>query len=328
MKVYITYRIPEAGLKKLEGKCDVSLNEEDELLSKGELSDRVTDADALICLLGDRIDRDIINAGRKLRVISNFAVGYNNIDVDYATRQGIMVTNTPGVLTDTTADLTWALIMAVARRTVEGDSFMRSGKFSGWKPELMLGSDIHGSTLGIIGFGRIGQAVARRASGFNMQVLYCSSKPVSREAALASRATYVELDTLLSRSDFVTLHVPLTDSTYHLIDENKLFLMKPTACLINTSRGPVVDERALVKSLHERKIAGAALDVYENEPALSPGLTELSNVVLTPHVGSATHQTRNRMSEMVAENVVAVLSGENPPNLVNKELLRQKPAQA
>ncbi len=326
MKVYITYKIPEAGLKRLEGKCCFNFNEQDKLLSKKELSARIADVDALICLLEDRIDRDVLDVGEKLRIVSNFAVGYNNIDVDYASQRGIMVTNTPGVLTETTADLAWALLMSVARRVVEGDSFVRSGKFSGWRPELMLGSDVHGKALGVVGLGRIGQAMALRAAGFNMKVLYYSPSPLDRENELSEWATYVDLETLLSRSDFVTLHVPLNDSTYHLIDESKLLLMKPTAFLINTSRGPVLDERALVKSLKEGIIAGAALDVYENEPALSPGLSELSNVVLVPHVGSATHQTRNRMAEMAAENVIAVLSGEIPPNLVNKELLQQRSA--
>jgi len=323
LKVFITYEIPEAGLKKLEEKFDVSLNQEDKFLSKTELLSRVFDADALVCLLSDQIGKDVIDRGKKLKVIANFAVGYNNIDINYATAKGIMVTNTPEVLTNATADLTWSLIMAIARRIVEGDSFTRSGKFSGWKPELMLGSDIYGKTIGIIGFGRVGRAVAKRSLGFDMRVLYHNVKPVGQEMEQTCKAKYVDLATLLAESDFVTLHVPLVSSTYHLIDGNKLSLMKPTAYLINASRGLVVDEQALVKALKEKKIAGAALDVYENEPKLSRGLSELSNVVLAPHIGSATRQTRDRMSQMVAENVIAVLSGKNPPNLVNKELLRK-----
>lgn len=323
MKVFITYEIPEAGLKKLEGKFDVSLNEEDKFLSKGELLSEVFDADALVCLLSDQIGKDVIDTGKKLKVIANFAVGYDNIDVDYATQKGIMVTNTPEILTNATADSTWSLLMAVARRIVEGDFFTRSGKFSGWKPELMLGLDIYGKTLGIIGFGRIGQAVAKRSLGFDMRVLYHDVKPVGQELEQTYNAAYVELDILLQESDFVTLHIPLMSSTYHLMEEDKLSLMKPTAYLINTSRGQVIDEQALVKALKERKIAGAALDVYENEPKLSPGLSELSNVVLAPHTASATRQTRDGMAQMVAENVIAVLSGNDPPNLVNKELLRK-----
>lgn len=323
MKVFISYKIPEAGLKKIKAKFDVSLNEEDGLLCKEELLSRVSDADALVCLGGEKIDRDIIDTGKRLKIIANYAVGYNNIDVDYATKKGIMVTNTPGVLTETTADLTWAILMAIARRIVEGDRFTRSGKFTAWKPNLLLGSDIYGKILGILGLGRIGQAVAKRSLGFAMKVLYHDIEPVAPEIEQTYKATHVDLDTLLKQSDFVTLHVPLTDSTYHLIDEGKLSLMKPTAYLINAARGPVIDEQALVKVLKERKIAGAALDVYEKEPKLSPGLSELDNVILIPHLGSATQQTRDGMSQMVAENVIAALSGENPPNLVNKELLRK-----
>lgn len=321
MKVFVSYKIPEAGLKKLREDFELSLNEEAKLLSKGELLSKVCDADALVCLGGETIDKDVIDAGKKLNIIANYAVGYNNIDVGYATQKSIMVTNTPGVLTETTADLAWAILMAIARRIVEGDRFTRSGKFTAWKPDLLLGSDIYGKILGIVGFGRIGQAVAKRSLGFDMKVLYHDIKPVSPEIEQTYKATYVDLDTLLKQSDFVTLHVPLINSTYHLIDEGKLSLMKPTAFLINASRGPVIDEQALVKVLRERKIAGAALDVYEREPELSPGLSELDNVILIPHLGSATQQTRDRMSQMVAENVIAALSGRNPPNLVNKELL-------
>jgi len=323
MKVIVSYKIPEVGLKKLREKFELSLNEKGRFLSEEEMISKVGDADALVCLGTEKIDKEIMDAGKRLKIIANYAVGYNNIDVDYATKKDIMVTNTPGVLTETTADLTWALLMAIARRIVEGDGLTRAGKFTGWKPDLLLGSDIHGKTLGIVGFGRIGQAVAKRASGFDMKVLYHDVRPVAQEIEQAYKATYVDLDTLLKQSDFVSLHVPLTDSTYHLMDEGKLALMKPTAYLINAARGPVIDEQALVKVLKERKIAGAALDVYEKEPELSPGLSELDNVVLVPHLGSATQQTRGAMSQIVAENVIAALSGENPPNLVNKELLRK-----
>ncbi|MCK4580359.1 MAG: D-glycerate dehydrogenase [Dehalococcoidia bacterium] len=321
MKVFISYRIPEAGLKKLRGKFDLSVNEEERLLSKEELLDRIADADALLCV-GNRIDRDVMNAGKKLKIIANYGVGYNNIDVDCATEKGIMVTNTPDVLTETTADLTWVLLMAIARRIAEADRFTRAGKFSKFDPYLLLGSDIYGQTLGIVGLGRIGQAVARRASGFDMKVLYYDVQPAAQEIETRYKAKYVDLDTLLKQSDFVTLHVPLIDSTHHLMDKDRLSLMKRTAFLINASRGAVVDEEALVKVLKEGGIAGAGLDVYEKEPQLSPGLTELDNVVLIPHLGSATLQTREAMAELAAENVVAGLAGETPPNLVNRDVLK------
>jgi len=285
-------------------------------LSKEELSARVADVDALVCL-GNRVDRDVIDAGKKLKIVANYGVGYNNIDAEYAAKKQVMVTNTPGVLTETTADLTWAILMAIARRIVEADRFTKSGRFAGFDPYRLLGTDVHGKTLGIVGLGRIGQAVAKRSLGFDMKVLYFAVRRKDQETEQRYGATYVALDTLLRESDFVTLHVPLMDSTHHLIGKDKLALMKPTAFLINASRGAVVDEQALVQVLKERKIAGAALDVYEKEPQLSPGLSELDNVVLIPHLGSATQQTRNAMAEIVANNVIAALQGEPPPNLVN-----------
>ena len=321
MKVFISYRIPEAGLKKLRGKFELSVNEEERLLSKEELLDGIADADALLCV-GNKIDRDVMDAGKKLKIIANYGVGYNNIDVDCATEKGIMVTNTPDVLTETTADLTWVLLMAIARRIAEADRFTRAGKFSKFDPYLLLGSDVYGKTLGVVGLGRIGQAVARRALGFDMKVLYYDVQPAAQEIETRYKAKYVDLDTLLKQSDFVTLHVPLIDSTHHLMDKDRLSLMKRTAFLINASRGAVVDEGALVKVLKEGGIAGAGLDVYEKEPQLSPGLTELDNVVLIPHLGSATLQTREAMAELAAENVVAGLAGETPPNLVNRDVLK------
>ena len=321
MKVFISYRIPEAGLKKLRGKFELSVNGEERLLSKEELLDGIADADALLCV-GNKIDRDVMDAGKKLKIIANYGVGYNNIDVDCATEKGIMVTNTPDVLTETTADLTWVLLMAIARRIAEADRFTRAGKFSKFDPYLLLGSDVYGKTLGIVGLGRIGQAVARRASGFDMKVLYYDVQPAAQEIETRYKAKYVDLDTLLKQSDFVTLHVPLIDATHHLMDKDRLSLMKRTAFLINASRGAVVDEQALVKVLKEGGIAGAGLDVYEKEPQLSPGLTELDNVVLIPHLGSATLQTREAMAELAAENVVAGLAGETPPNLVNRDVLK------
>ncbi|MEA3253954.1 MAG: D-glycerate dehydrogenase [Chloroflexota bacterium] len=321
MKVFVTYKLPEAGMKNLRGKFDLILYEEERLPSKEDLLRNVPDADALLCV-ATVIDRDIMDAGRKLRVVANYGVGYNNIDVDYATRKGLMVTNTPGVLTETTADLAWAILMAVARRLVEGDRLLRAGDPRVWKLNGMLGSDVQGKVLGIVGFGRIGKAVARRALGFGMKVLYYSRHRVASEVEQAYNATYIDLDTLLKQADFVSLHVPLDDSTRHLIDAAKLSLMKPTAFLINTSRGAVIDEQALAQALKQRRIAGAALDVYEREPELSRGLAEQDNVVLIPHLGSATKQTRDAMAELAAENVIAVLSGQVPPSLVNKQVLK------
>jgi glyoxylate reductase len=316
VRVFVSYRFPEAALARIKEKFDVSVNEEQRLLSKEELSARVVDVDALVCL-GNRVDRDVIDAGKKLKIVANYGVGYNNIDAEYAAKKQVMVTNTPGVLTETTADLTWAILMAIARRIVEADRFTKSGRFAGFDPYRLLGTDVHGKTLGIVGLGRIGQAVAKRSLGFDMKVLYFGVRRKDTETEQCYGATYVALDTLLQESDFVTLHVPLTESTHHLIGKDKLALMKPTAFLINASRGAVVDEQALVEFLKERKIAGAALDVYEKEPQLSPGLSELDNVVLIPHLGSATMQTRNAMAEIVADNVIAALHGERPPNLVN-----------
>ncbi len=320
MKVFVADVIPEVGLRKLRERFDVSLSKAEEILSKAELIKNISDVDAIVSTVNEVLDKDVIDACKKLKVISNVAVGYNNIDVEYATRKGIMVTNTPGVLTDTTADLAWSLLMAISRRIVEGDSLIRAGKYKKWRPQMLLGTDIHGKTIGIVGFGRIGQQVAKRASGFDMKVLYYDIVPISLETEKTYKATRVELDTLLKESDYVTLHTLLTKETHHLINGQKLSLMKSTAYLINASRGPVIDEKALVKALQNKQIAGAALDVYENEPELSPGLAELNNVVLLPHLGSATQETRNKMAEMAADNAIAALSDKIPPNLVNKEL--------
>lgn len=323
MKVFVTRRIPQVGLDLLQKECEVKVNPHERVLTRQELMDGVKEADGLLCLLTDTIDKEVMDANPKLKVISNYAVGYNNIDVEEATRRGIMVTNTPGVLTDTTADLTWAILMCVARRIVEADRFTRQGKFKQWSPMLFLGSDVHHSTLGIVGFGRIGRAVARRAKGFEMKVLYTDVKRAPEKVEEELEAKFVFLDELLSSSDFVSLHAPLLPTTYHLIGEKELRRMKRTAFLINAARGPLVDEKALVRALKEGWIAGAALDVYENEPELTPGLAELDNVVLVPHIGSASTATREKMATMAATNLLAGLKGEVPPNLVNREVLRQ-----
>jgi glyoxylate reductase len=316
--VYITRPIPEPGPSLVRAAAGrVEGNPEDRPLTPEELRRAVAGRDAVLCLLTDRIDASVMDAAPGCRVFANMAVGYNNIDVAEATRRGVLVTNTPGILTDGTADLTWALILGVARRVAEGDAEMRAGRYPGWGPLYMLGGDVTGATLGLIGPGRIAVAVARRSAGFGMRLLYFGRRPSPELDALGGRA--VDLDTLLRESDFVSLHCPLNDQTRHLIDASALAKMKPGAYLINTSRGPVVDEAALVAALKAGTIAGAGLDVYEDEPRMAAGLADCPNTVLLPHLGSATHQTRAAMSRMAAENLVAALEGRRPPNLVNPE---------
>jgi len=319
--VYVTRRIPDAGIELLRERLGaVDVNPHDRTLTHGELLEAVRHRDGVLCQLGDRIDAELMDAVGDCRVFSNYAVGYDNIDVAEATRRGIAVCNTPGVLTDTTAELAWALLFAVARRIVEADGFTRAGKFAGWAPMMMLGVDVTGKTLGILGAGRIGTAVALKSKGFGMTVLYADVQPNAiLEEQLGARR--VDVGTLFSESDFISVHVPLTAETRHLVDEGLLSLMKPTACLINTSRGAVVDEKALVRCLAERRIAGAGLDVFEEEPALSAGLAGLPNVVLTPHIGSATVETRSRMAVLAAGNLLAVLEGRRPEHIVNPEVL-------
>ncbi|MCM8815819.1 MAG: NAD(P)-binding domain-containing protein, partial [Candidatus Omnitrophica bacterium] len=272
--------------------------------------------------LGRRVEMIKLQAP-DLEVISNLAVGYNNIDVEAATRRKIVITNTPGVLTDATADLAWALLFSVARRVVEADRFTRDGKFRGWLPDLFLGMEITGKTLGVVGAGRIGSNFARKAKCFSMRILYYDKKR-NYQLEQDTRALFVDLETLLKESDFISLHVPLLPETRHLIGERELALMKKTAILINTSRGPVVDEKALANALKEKKIWGAGLDVYENEPVIEPELISLDNVVLLPHIASATFETRTKMGIMAAENILAFFRGEIPPNIVNPEVFTEK----
>jgi len=316
--VYITRTIPSPAVDLLKKYYTVRINIEDRGAHRRELKNAAREAHALLCLLTDRIDEEILAHAPNLRIVANMAVGYDNIDLKAATRHGIMATNTPGILTETTADLTWALILGTARRLVESDKYTRERKFSGWEPMLFLGSDVYGKTLGIMGFGRIGQAVARRANGFGMRVLYHDEMKAAASVEKKLQARHVSLNTLFRESDFVTMHVPLTAKTRHLIGAGELRRMKPTAFLFNTSRGPVIDERELVKALKQGMIAGAGLDVYEREPALARGLAELSNVVLLPHIGSASIETRTKMAMMAAENIVEALSGRKPPNLLNE----------
>ena len=316
-RALISQPIPPAGLDLLRREgVGFDLNPDDRVLPKQELISRLHGKEWLLCLLTDGIDVEVIKAAPRLKGVAICAAGYDNIDLNAAMKRGIVVSNTPGVLTETTADLTWALILAVARRIPEADRFTRAGLFKGWGITLMLGVDVHGKTLGIVGAGRIGTAVALRASGFGMKVLYCSpGRNVAIEKDLG--AARGDLETLLRESDFVSLHVPLTPATRHLIGERELALMKPGAFLINTSRGAAVDEAALVRVLREKRIAGAGLDVYEEEPRLCEGLRDLDNAVLLPHVGSASLETRSRMAEMAALNLIAMVRGKRPPYCVN-----------
>ena len=318
-RVFLTRPIPDPGPDLVRDVADhLFANDEDRPLSSEELRRGVAGMDAVLCLLTDQVDAEVLDAAKGCKVFANMAVGYNNIDVEGATRRGILVTNTPGVLTDCTADVTWALILGVARRVAEGDRAMRAGEFPGWGPLYMLGGDITGATIGLVGPGRIATAVARRAIGFGVTILYHGRR--SNDALDALGACRVPFDQILAQSDFLSLHVPLSPETRHLIDARALAAMKPTAYLINTSRGPVVDEAALVDALKSGMIAGAGLDVYEDEPRMAPGLADCSNALLLPHLGSATIAVRAAMSRIAAENLVAVLKGRRPPNLVNTEL--------
>lgn len=311
-KVGVTRGIPESGLAYLRDQgVTVDLHPEDRPMSIEELTALASRVDGLITQLVDRVDAPLLSAAPRLRVVANYAVGFDNIDVKAARARGVVVTNTPDVLTDATADLAWGLLLAAARRVVEGDRLVRDGKFLGWAPLLHRGVDVAGKSLGLVGAGRIGSAVARRARGFNMRILYWGRRS-NTALEQESGARRVSLEELLTESDFVSLHVPLAPETRYLIDEKALARMKPTAVLVNTARGPVVDEAALVRALRERKIFAAGLDVFEKEPALTPGLAELPNVVLAPHAGSATFDTRDRMARLAAENVWAVLSGRPP----------------
>tara|TARA_B100000029_G_scaffold198492_1_gene196637 strand:+ start:78109 stop:79086 length:978 start_codon:yes stop_codon:yes gene_type:complete len=316
--ILVTRKIPDESIQMLRDVCSVvEVNPHDREMTRSEFLEAVEGRDALLCLLTEDINEEVLDIAPNLKGIAIYAVGYNNIDIEACTRRGIPVTNTPDVLTDTTADIAWGLMFAVARRIVEGDRFVRAGKFTGWGPLLMLGSDITGKTLGIIGGGRIGEATAARAAGFSMPVLYTSRNRHSSIEQLG--AVYCELEELLQESDFVSIHVPLTPDTTHLIGGKELGLMKPTAILINTARGPVVDEKALVKALQRGSIAGAGLDVFEREPKLEIGLKDLDNVVMLPHVGSGTVATRIRMGNKAAENLLAMVRGQEPPNCVNPE---------
>lgn len=317
-KVYVTRSIPGEGIDILKKKgFQVDGNPENKILSKPELQKAIKGYDALLCLLTDKIDGDVLDAaGDQLKIVANYAVGYDNIDVKAATERKIFVSNTPGVLTEAVAEHTFALLLTVAKRIVEADDFVRSGKYKQWEPKGFLGPQIWGKTIGIIGLGRIGSFVAQIArGGFNMEVLYHDVKK-NEEFEMRFSAKYRNLPELLKQADFVTVHVPLLPATHHLIGAKELGMMKESAILVNTSRGPVVDEHSLVEALKTKKIAGAGLDVFEQEPHLSEGLADLPNVALTPHTASATNEARNSMSKIAAENIVAALEGKQPPNAV------------
>lgn len=322
MKIFVTRKIPEPGLKLLRKHHKITINPDNRVLEKKEIIKNLANKQGLLCLLTDYIDKDVISSSTDLKMIANYAVGFDNIDVFTATERGIPVSNTPDVLTDSTAEMAWALLFSATRRIVEGDKLTRGGEFNGWDPNLLLGHDVTGKTLGVVGAGRIGTAFALKSKGFDMKVLYSDEY---RNECLEKKlgAKKVELEELLKKSDFVSLHVPLNESTHHLIGEKEFKMMKDTAVLINTSRGPIIYEKSLVKALKEKWIFAAGLDVYENEPLIDKKLIKLKNVVLQPHAASATINTRTKMAVMAAENLLAGFTGKIPPNCVNPEVFNK-----
>lgn len=315
-KVLLTHSLLPEAMDFLAQRVDFEIGTDEAFLPKVVLLRKIKDKEGLLTLLTVDIDREVIDAAPRLRIIANCAVGYDNIDVGYAKSKGILVTNTPGVLTETTADLTWALILAVARKVPQADRFTKSGAFAGWRLDLFLGREISGKKLGIIGMGRIGKAVAERAAGFKMNVFYYDRRRLTSGQERALRASFLSLDALLGTSDIISVHASVTEETYHLLSREKLALLKKEAILINASRGSIVDESALADALESGSIWGAGLDVYEKEPAVEERLRKLDNVVLLPHIGSATYETRLKMATMAATNLVIALSGGSPPNPV------------
>jgi glyoxylate reductase len=320
-KVFATHSLFEAAREILQKSCEVEYWAKSARPPREEVLRRVRDKEGLVCLLTEKVNEELLSVAPKLRIAANVAVGFDNIDVAACTKRGVAATNTPGVLDETTADFAWTLLMAVARRLSEGEALARSGKWKNWDLDQLVGTDVWGKTLGLVGFGRIGRAVARRASGFQMKVIYTDAVRAAEEAEKELKAEFREMNALLGESDFISVHVPLLPETRRLFDAAKFNRMKPTAFLINTSRGPVVDEAALVAALEGGKIAGAGLDVYENEPLIHPGLKR-ANVVLAPHIASASLETRTKMACIAAENVVALLTGQQPPNILNPEVLK------
>lgn len=314
--ILVTKRVYPEAIEFLQQHADVDYVSTDDGLTPDELIARAKGKQAIVSQLTDKFSMDVLDRLEGIHVIANVAVGFDNIDVPAASKRGILITNTPGVLTDTTADFAFALLLAAARRVTEAHAFVHSGQWSRWTIDMLAGLDVHHRTLGILGMGRIGQAVARRAAGFSMRVLYHDAQPVDFPAEFASK------DRVLAEADFISIHVPLTAETRYYIGDAELRRMKPTAILINTSRGPVVDEAALARALSEKRIAAAGLDVFEREPHVHPGLLQCINAVLAPHIGSASVETRRKMSMMAAENAVAALQGDRPPNLLNAEAFR------
>ncbi|MBI4251669.1 MAG: D-glycerate dehydrogenase [Candidatus Tectomicrobia bacterium] len=322
LRVFLCSRIPEEAERYLRSRCRLEIYRGEELIGRGRLLRAVRDADGLIPTVTERIDAGVMDAAPRLRVIANYGVGFNNIDVGAATARGLPVTNTPEVLTEATADLAFSLILAASRRLGEGERYVRAGRWRGWRPTQLLGRDVFGKTLGVLGMGRIGQAVARRARGFSMKVLYSDARraPARLERELGVR--YVSLGSLLKQADILTIHAPLIPETHHLIGAAALRRMKRTAVVVNAARGPIVDEGALAAALRSGRIAAAGLDVHEREPAVHPELLKLENVVLLPHLGSATLETRTAMGILAAKNCLAALAGRRPPCLVNPEVWR------
>jgi len=318
-KILVTREVFDETLEYLSQYCDVESNQTDVALTPADLAQRIASKDGLMCCLTDRVDAALLARCERLKVVANIAVGYNNIDLAACTARGIMATNTPGVLDDSTADLAWALVLAAARRLTEVERYIREGEWKGWRLKQWLGTDVHHATLGIVGMGRIGQVIAKRASGFDMQVIYHNRHRVDEAIERRLNATYASLDELLARADFVILQVPYTPETHHLIGAGQLKKMKRNAVLVNSTRGGVVDDAALIDALKNGTIRAAGLDVFENEPQLNHGFLQLNNVVLAPHIGSSTEATRRAMAMTAAKNLVAALTGQQPPNLLNPE---------
>ena len=321
-KVLVTREVFDETLEYLGAHCHVESNQKDVPFDPAELARRLADKDGLMCCLTDRVDATLLAGSPQLKVVANIAVGYNNIDLDACTARGVMATNTPGVLDDSTADLAWTLMLGAARRLTELERRVRNGEWTSWRLKQWLGVDVHHATLGIFGLGRIGQAIARRAAGFDMKVIYHNRKRVAPEIERRLNATYASKDELLRQADFVVLQLPYSPETHHMIGAAELKQMKPSAILINSTRGGVVDDVALIAALKEGTIRAAGLDVFENEPKLNPAFLELDNVVLSPHVGSSTEATRQAMAMTAAKNLVAALTGAKPPNLLNAEARR------
>jgi glyoxylate reductase len=321
--ILVTKRIYPEAIEYLRQRAEVDYEESDDGLSASQLAARISGKQGVVSQLTDKFPAEVIEGLAGVRVIANVAVGYDNIDLSAATRHGILITNTPDVLTDTTADFAFTLLLAAARRVVEGHQFVHSGQWTKWRIDLLVGQDVHHRTLGIFGMGRIGQALARRARGFSMRILYHDAQPAPEQIEKDLGLELVSPEHLLRESDFISLHVPLMPETRHLIGAQQLRMMKPTAILVNTSRGPVVDEAALAEALDQRVIAGAGIDVFEREPQVDPLLLKLENVVVAPHIASASVDTRRKMSMMAAENAVAALEGRRPANLLNPEAWEQ-----